>query len=57
MSSKHIILLKENPGDPAAVRISYMDSATGKLVRQEDKDGLIVGESYPSARRKTQSAM
>ena len=23
-----------------------MDSATGKLVRQEDKDGLIVGESY-----------
>ena len=37
---------KKNPGDPAAVRISYMDSATGKLVRQEDKDGLIVGESY-----------
>ena len=37
---------KKNPGDPAAVRISYMDSATGKLVRQADKDGLIVGESY-----------
>lgn len=37
---------KKNPGDPAAVRVSYMDSATGKLVRQEDKDGLIVGESY-----------
>lgn len=37
---------KKNPGDSAAVRVSYMDSATGKLVRQEDKDGLIVGESY-----------
>ena len=37
---------KKNPGDPAAVRISYMDSATEKLVRQEDKDGLIVGEFY-----------
>ena len=37
---------KKNPGDPAAVHISYMDSATGKLVRQADKDGLIVGESY-----------
>ena len=37
---------KKNPGDSAAVRVSYMDSATGKLVRQADKDGLIVGESY-----------